>query len=233
MGYKQRILSVFVVLVYICIIFIKVYIKKGADKMFDKIKKGLQFSTDFYGVLSVIGGIVSIIWLIILGKWKLVIVGLAIVFFVRFVISFLNLISSMVAMPGVKLIMKNYAIIGSFICFISIFISLAISYIWAVIVTDQVLTLAQGNIIPYSLFAFFIITLPFLLMQYSASPTSKIYIASVLIGSVFLYVGILMYGFTDRTFDIGVRLMAFIFFLGAILAVYNINVECTYEKKDL
>jgi len=115
-------------------------------------------------VLNVISGIVSGIWLIILGQWKIVVAAILISLFVLFV----YLIVAMIQMPLVLLM--SYAVerskktLAMFSGFLNLFIGYAIILFYVFMVLVKVIEISiktNLNIIPLLLLGYSVATGPF------------------------------------------------------------------------
>ena len=175
-----------------------------------------------FGIPSIIcsfGGIISFIWLIVLGEWVLPIAGIFFAWFARLAIGFINLLPSAITIFGSKLQKKN-AILSIVILLIGISLSYTITYLWSYNSACIILDKYHGNIIPHLLFTFSFIMAPFIDMQDKTSPVTTIHILSALLGSFVMLMFVLVYGYSPQIIDRGAMYMAMIFALTIIVQTY-------------
>ena len=175
-----------------------------------------------FGIPSIIcsfGGIVSFIWLIILGEWTLAIGGIFFAWLARTIIGLLNLIPSSIIIFGTKIQKKN-TLLSIFLLLIGISVSYLITYIWSYNSARIILHSYHENIIPHVLFTFSFIMAPFIEMKDINSPATTIHILSVLLGSFIMLLFVLVNGYSSYIVDRGAMYMLLVFLLTIIIQTY-------------
>ncbi len=113
-------------------------------------------------ILNFAGGIVSAIWLIILGDWGLVLIGVVGSLIASFLIGFVLMIGLIFAIPAMKFGEKGYRIPALIFGFLSQVVTVAIISFWCLYVFSLFLQNATvDNWIPFAILSYAIATTPF------------------------------------------------------------------------
>jgi len=130
--------------------------------------------------MSIFGGVVGGIWLLIIGEWKLVVLALIVDFAFPFIVApiiFLLITTPMMALVN-RLEKENKKTASMIVGWLNLFINHMLYLAWVFIVFVYMLTYAterDHNVIPYLLFGWEVAVGPF---QYMASKGSSAEIAS-------------------------------------------------------
>jgi hypothetical protein len=130
--------------------------------------------------MSIFGGVVGGIWLLIIGEWKLVVLALIVDFAFPFIVApiiFLLITAPMMALVN-RLEKENKKTASMIVGWLNLFINHMLYLAWVFIVFVYMLTYAterDHNVIPYLLFGWEVAVGPF---QYMASKGSSAEIAS-------------------------------------------------------
>jgi len=120
----------------------------------------------FLFAINMFGGIVSGIWLAILGEWRVVVIGIVYCFFSSFFITFALMPGLLLSTPAMFFIEKGKKIIGAFFGALSIIYTIGLLIIWCLYVLVEFTQLVDSRAL-----------IPALVWSYGVAMTPWMYLA--------------------------------------------------------
>jgi hypothetical protein len=100
-------------------------------------------------ILNLLGGIVSGIWLIVLGEWRMIFLGICFLFVSHWIISIALMPGMLLVMPAMLAIQKGKKVIGSILGSLNILYTMILITIWCLYIMAMFVNMASDkSIVP-------------------------------------------------------------------------------------
>lgn len=116
-------------------------------------------------ILNIFGGIISGVWLGILGEWSPIVSGIVLTVFSGLIISVALMPGMLFAGPGMMFIQKGKRIIGAFFGFLSVLYTIGLLTIWCLYILNKFMLLADSSsLIPMLIWSYGIAMAPWVFL---------------------------------------------------------------------